>query len=71
MSAGDVAVLNTKLDILIDDFKSFKRYSVGFIITIVIPFAVYFALQMIDANMNIAVMKEKIAINDKATKENW
>jgi hypothetical protein len=69
MSAGDVAVLNTKLDILIDDFKSFKQYSIGFIITIVIPFAVYFAIQIIDANMNIAVMQEKIAISNKAIKE--
>jgi len=71
MSAGDVAVLNTKLDILIDDFKSFKQYSIGFIITIVIPFAVYFALQIIDANVNIAVMKEQIALSDKAIKEEW
>lgn len=69
MSAGDVAVLNTKLDILIDDFKSFKRYAMGFIMAIAIPFAVYIAIQVMDAKTDIAVMKEKINISTTAIKE--
>ena len=69
MSEGNVAVLNTKLDILIGDFKSFKQYIMGFIVAIAIPFAVYIALQVMDAKTDIAVMQEKISISTTAIKE--
>lgn len=71
MSSGDVAILNTKLDILIEDFKSFKQYVLGFLMAIAIPFAVYVVLQLSDAKMDIAVMQEKISVSDKAIKEDW
>lgn len=70
MSEGNVAILNTKLDILIEDFKSFKQYTLGFLMAIAIPFAVYIVLQISDSKMNIAVMQEKMNITQVATKEN-
>lgn len=69
MSEGNVAILNTKLDILIDDFKSFKQLALGFIMAIAIPFAVYMAVQVMNAKMDIAVVQEKIHASTKAIKE--
>lgn len=69
MSEGNVAILNTKLDILIEDFKSFKQYAIGFIMAIAIPFAVYIAIQVMNSKMDIAVMQEKITMEQKAIKE--
>ena len=69
MSAGDVAILNTKLDMLIDNFKSFKQFILGFIMAIAIPFAVYVVLEISNNNTDIAVMQEKLIMNDKAIKE--
>jgi len=69
MSEGNVAILNTKLDILIDDFKSFKQYAIGFIMAIAVPFAVYIAIQLMDAKTDIAVMQEKLTMEQKAIKE--
>jgi len=57
MSSGDVTVLNTKLDILIDDFKSFKQYAIGFIMAIAVPVAVYILIQLTQAQMDIAVIQ--------------
>lgn len=72
MSEGNVAILNTKLDILIDDFKAFKQYSLGFLMAIAIPFAVYIVLQLSTAKVDIAVIQEKVQVlvSDKAIKEN-
>jgi len=69
MSAGDVAILNTKLDMLIDNFKSFKQFILGFIMAIAIPFAVYVVLEIANAKTDIAVMQERMVVNDKAIKE--
>lgn len=69
MSAGDVAILNTKLDMLIDNFKSFKQFILGFIMAIAIPFAVYVVLELANNKTEIAVMQEKLIVNDKAVKE--
>lgn len=69
MSAGDVAILNTKLDILIDDFKSFKQYILGFLMAIAIPFAVYITLEIASNKTDIAVMQEKMQVDSKAVKE--
>jgi exosortase/archaeosortase len=69
MSAGDVAVLNTKLDLLIDDFKSFKRYSIGFLMALAIPFATYVVISLTENSKDIAVMEEKIHYTPKAIKE--
>lgn len=69
MSEGNVAILNTKLDILIEDFKTFKSYAIGFIMAIAVPFAVYIALQVMDAKTDIAVMQEKMTISTHAIKE--
>lgn len=57
MSSGDVTVLSTKLDILIDDFKDFKNYAIGFIMAIVIPIAVYILIQLTQAQMDIAILQ--------------
>jgi len=69
MSAGDVAILNTKLDMLIDNFKSFKQFILGFIMAVAIPFAVYVALEIANAKTDIAVMQERMVVSDKAVKE--
>lgn len=69
MSAGDVAILDTKLDILIEDFKEFKQYTLGFLMALAIPFAVYIVLQLSDAKMDIAVIQEQISMSSKAIKE--
>ena len=57
MSSGDVTVLSTKLDILIDDFKDFKNYAIGFIMAIAIPIAVYILIQLTQAQMDIAILQ--------------
>jgi len=69
MSEGNVAILNTKLDILIDDFKSFKQLAIGFIMTIVVPFAVYMTIQIVIAQKDIAVVQEKLNVSTKAIKQ--
>lgn len=69
MSEGNVAVLNTKLDILIDDFKAFKQYIIGFVIAIAIPVSVYMILQLMEAKTDIAVIQEKMQISTQAIKE--
>lgn len=69
MSEGNVAVLNTKLDILIDDFKEFKQYAIGFIVAIAVPFAVYIAVQLMNAKTDIAVLQEKMTVSTHAIKE--
>lgn len=69
MSAGDVAVLNTKLDSLIDDFKSFKRYVLGFLMALVIPFATYIVISLADNDKRITVLQEIINFEQKAIKE--
>ena len=57
MSQGDVIVLNTKLDILIEDFKQFKRYAIGFVMLIVIPVTVYILTQLENTRMAIAILQ--------------
>lgn len=66
MSEGNVAILNTKLDILIDDFKVFKSYILGFLMAIVIPFAVYMVIQITDNAKDIAVVQTQMQVSDKA-----
>lgn len=65
MSEGNVAVLNTKLDILIDDFKSFKRYALGFLMALAIPFAVFATMSIMESKTDIAVIQEKIHVLPK------
>ena len=69
MSEGNVAILNTKLDILIDDFKVFKSYILGFLMAIVIPFAVYMVIQITNNAKDIAVVQTQMQVSDKAVKE--
>lgn len=69
MSEGNVAILNTKLDILIDDFKTFKSYAIGFVMTVLIPFAVYMVVQLANNTTDVAVVKAKMEVSDKAIKE--
>lgn len=70
MGTGDVNVLNAKLDMLISDIKSFKQITIGFLMAIVIPFAVYMVIQLVDLKMDVAVMQEKIELSDKAIRRN-
>lgn len=69
MSAGDVAVLNTKLDLLIEDLKSFKRYTIGFLMGLAIPFATYVVISLNNHTTELAVMEEKNHYSYSAIKE--
>lgn len=69
MSSSDVMVINTKLDILIEDLKSFKQYTIGFVIAIVVPLSVYILLQLIGAEKEIALMHQQIETSSKAIKD--
>jgi len=57
MSSGEVIVLNTKLDILIEDFKQFKKYAIGFVMLIVIPVTVYILTQLENTQMAVAILQ--------------
>jgi len=61
MSEHSVEVLNTKLDILIDDFQSFKKQVMAFIIAIVVPFSVFIALTVTENSKDIALGKQETA----------
>jgi phosphotransferase system glucose/maltose/N-acetylglucosamine-specific IIC component len=69
MSTNEVNILNTKLDILIEDFKSFKQYSIGFVMAILIPFGVYVVIQITDLKTDVAVEKTKLTYSNYAIKE--
>lgn len=71
MSEGSVAVLNTKLDILIDDFKSFKQYALGFVMTLAIPCAIYLTNIAMTNRTDIAIIKSELEIrNSQKDKDN-
>ena len=57
MSRTDVDVINTKLDILIEDFQSGKKFILGFVVVVIIPVSVYLATQTIDNAQEIAILK--------------
>lgn len=50
-------MLNTKLDILIGDFQSGKKFVIGFVVVVIIPMTVYLATQTIDNAQEIAILK--------------
>lgn len=57
MSTTEVEVLNTKLDILIGDFQSGKKFVIGFVVVVIIPMTVYLATQTIGNAQEIAILK--------------
>lgn len=69
MSEGNVAILNTKLDILIEDFKGFKSIILGLLMAVIVPFAVYMVIQITDNAKDIAVVQAQMQVSDKAVKE--
>ena len=57
MSTTEVEVLNTKLDILIGDFQSGKKFILGFVVVVVIPMTIYLVTQTVDNAQEIAILK--------------